>query len=83
MSTIITRTLPLLTTLIVMSVLSCYSLYTDDNISAVAKDDNKSISKNGYSDKYKQSVLRITELKVLVPMLHRLLLPFLAYLALA
>ena len=35
-----------------MSVLSCYSSYTCDNIiSAVAQDDNTSISKNGYSDK--------------------------------
>jgi YVTN family beta-propeller protein len=52
MSTIIARPILLLTTLIVMSVLSCYSLYTYDNIiSAVAQDDNTSISKNGYSDK--------------------------------
>lgn len=50
MSTIIARTL-LLLTLIVMPVLSCYSSYTDDNISAVAQDDNTSISKNGYGNK--------------------------------
>ena len=45
------KALPLFLTLIVMSVLSCYSSYTDDNISAVAQDDNTSISKNGYSNK--------------------------------
>jgi YVTN family beta-propeller protein len=51
MLTIITNALPLLITLIVMSVLSCYSSYKDDNISAIAQDDNTSISKNGYSNK--------------------------------
>jgi YVTN family beta-propeller protein len=45
------KALPLLTTLIIMSVLSCYSSFTDDYISAIAQDDNTSISKNGYSNK--------------------------------
>ncbi len=43
--------LPLFLTLIVVFVFSCYSSYTDNNISAVAQDYNTSISKNGYSDK--------------------------------
>jgi YVTN family beta-propeller protein len=51
MSTIIAKALPLFLMLIVMFVLSCYSSYTDDNISVVAQDDNTSISKNGYSNK--------------------------------
>ena len=51
MLTITAKALPLLTMLIVISVLSCYSSYTDDNISAIAQDDNTSISKNGYSNK--------------------------------
>jgi YVTN family beta-propeller protein len=51
MLTITAKALPLLTMLIAMSVLSCYSSYKDDNISAIAQDDNTSISKNGYSNK--------------------------------
>jgi YVTN family beta-propeller protein len=45
------KALPLLTTLIIMSVLSCYSSYTDNYISTIAQDDNTSISENGYSKK--------------------------------
>ncbi len=46
------KALSLFLTLIVMFVLSCYSSYTDNNISAVAQDyNNTSISKNGYSNK--------------------------------
>jgi YVTN family beta-propeller protein len=51
MFTIAAKALPLLASLIVMSVFSCYSVYIDDNISATAQDDNTSISKNGYSNK--------------------------------
>ena len=45
------KVLLLFLTLIVVFVFSCYSPYTDNNISAVAQDYNTSISKNGYSDK--------------------------------
>jgi YVTN family beta-propeller protein len=51
MFTIAAKALPLLASLIVMSVFSCYSAYKDDNISATAQDDITSISKNGYSNK--------------------------------
>jgi DNA-binding beta-propeller fold protein YncE len=43
------KALPFLVTLIVMSVLSCYSSYTDDDISTIAQEDNASILKNGYN----------------------------------
>src|SRR5215216_2087361 len=46
-----TNALPLLITLVVMSALYCYPSYTEDNVSAIAQDDNTSISKNGYSNK--------------------------------
>ena len=45
------KALPLLITLIVMSVLSCYSSYTDDNIFTIAQEDNTSIFKNEYIDR--------------------------------
>jgi YVTN family beta-propeller protein len=45
------KVLLLFLTLIVVFVFSCYSPYTDNNISAVAQDYNTSISKKGYSDK--------------------------------
>ena len=49
------KVLPPFLTLIVIFVLSCNSSYTDDNISAVAQEDNTSISKNGYSNKNSDS----------------------------
>ena len=51
MLTITANVLPLLITLIVMSALYCYPSYIEDNISAIAQDDNTSISNNGYSNK--------------------------------